>query len=192
MPGAYTVALTYGAYSGSTTVNVTKDFREDVSDEDLKAKGDAHQALMHETELATACFQRLKDINKVVSRVNQHLENLEVDSVKEDIEKSGEEITKKTGKLMDLFLEPEDFEGYDHITLRIMDMLWTAADYIESSKGAPTKTATDYSAYAIEELHKIVAKVNKLVAEDWTAYQKKVEAAKVSLFKTFDPIEHKK
>ena len=112
--------------------------------------------------------------------------------MKEDIEKSGEEITKKTGKLMDLFMEPEDFEGYDHITLRIMDMLWTAADYIASSRGAPTKTATDYSAYAIEELHKVVVKVNKLVAEDWTAYQKKVEAAKVSLFKTFDPIEHKK
>jgi hypothetical protein len=73
-----------------------------------------------------------------------------------------------------------------------MDMLWTAADYIESSKGAPTKTAEDYSAYAIEELHKVVARVNKLVAEDWTTYQKKVEAVEVSLFKTFDLIEHKK
>ena len=93
---------------------------------------------------------------------------------------------------MNLYLEPEDFIGYDHITLRIMDVLWTAADYIASSKGAPTQTANDYSAYAVEELHKIVAKVNKLVAEDWEAYQKKVEAVEVSLFKAFDPIEHKK
>ena len=192
MPGTYTVVLTYGDYSGSTKIKVAKDLREDVSEADLKVKGDAHQALMHEAELATASFERLKDINKTVARVNKHLQNLEADSVRKDIEKAGEAITKKTSELINLYLEPEDFVGYDHITLRIMDVLWTAADYIESSKGAPTQTALDYSSYAIEELYKVVARVNKLVAEDWAAYQKKVEAVEVSLFKTFVPIEHKK
>jgi hypothetical protein len=192
MPGTYTIVLTYGDYAGSTKIKVTKDLREDVSEADLKVKGDAHETLMYETELATASFERLKEINKTVARVNKHLENLEVDSVRKDIEKAGEAITKKTAELMNLYLEPEGFVGYDHITVRIMDMLWTAADYIESSKGAPTKTAEDYSAYAIEELHKVVARVNKLVAEDWTTYQKKVEAVEVSLFKPFDLIEHKK
>ncbi|MBL4578541.1 MAG: hypothetical protein JKX74_08715 [Flavobacteriales bacterium] len=192
LPGKYKIALTYGDYSGSTSIEIAKDIREDVDEAGLKARAAAQQALMDQAELATKTFNRLKEITKIVSTINKHIENLEVDSVKKDIKKSGGEITKKVAKLKNLYMQPEDFVGYDHVTVRLMNILWTAADYIRSCKGAPTKTATDYAAYAVVELHKVVDKVNKFIAEDWAEYQKKVEAIEVSLFKTYEPIELKK
>ncbi|MBL4657038.1 MAG: hypothetical protein JKX73_03495 [Flavobacteriales bacterium] len=192
LPGTYKLNLTFEEYSGSTTIEVTKDVREDISDSDLKAKADAHQALMDQAEMATTSFNHLKEMKSTISRVNEHIEDLEEDSVKKDISKSGKKLAKRISALMNLYMEPEDFVGYDHITTRLMDVLWTAADYIESSGGAPTKTATDYAKYAVKHLMIVVDQVNALVAGDWAAYQKKVDAIEVSLFKTLERVEFKK
>ncbi|MBL4755074.1 MAG: hypothetical protein JKY52_15945 [Flavobacteriales bacterium] len=191
LPGTYKIALTYGDHTGSTSIVVSKDYREDVPDADLKAKAHAYQALMEQAQRFTTSFNRLKEIKKTVASVDKYIINVEADSVKRAIKTAGGKITKKANKLLNLYMQSPDFVGYDHITVRVMDKLWTAADYIGSSKGAPTQTAKDYIAYAVAEMNEVLEKVNKFVAEDWAAYQKKVEAIEVSMFKAYEPIELK-
>ena len=130
-------------------------------------------------------------MKKTVSSVNGRLENVE-DTLKKEIKKEGKAITKKADEIMGKYMLAKDFIGYDHVTYRLMDYLVTSADYINSGKLKPSKTALNYFDFAKKEVQKVLDEVTALTDKEWAAYKEKVEKMDFPIFKDFDSIEIKK
>ena len=188
LPGTYKIVLAYGEYSGTTSIKVRSDPREEVSIEDLKKRALTYDVLQVKIKVLTEAFNRLKEVNKTTEKVNEQLENLE-DSVQKNLRKQGGDISKKVDELMDLFIKSKDFVGYDHVSVRLMDRVWTAMDYIKSGSGVPSITTLDYIKRTEKEMQSVLKRVNLFIAKDWTAYQKAVEESNTSLFKEYEELK---
>ncbi|HIA10926.1 MAG TPA: hypothetical protein EYN69_02505 [Flavobacteriales bacterium] len=191
LPGDYKIILTYGEHSGSTMMKIVADPRENVPVEDLKAKADLYDDWLRVVTAATNAFDRMKKMKKTVSSVNGRLENVE-DTLKKEIKKEGKAITRKADEIMGKYMLAKDFIGYDHVTYRLMDYLVTSADYINSGKLKPSKTALNYFDFAKKEVQKVLDEVTALTDKEWAAYKEKVEKMDFPIFKDFDSIEIKK
>jgi len=188
LPGTYQLLFSYGDNSASTKIKVISDPRETEDLEGLKAKAEMHKDLSKYIEATTEAFNRLKEVKKTVALVNKQMENIE-DSLKKDLQKLGKTITKKTDSLMGLYMKAENFVGYDHITVLLMDHLWTAQDYIMSGKGAPSATAVSYFERAKGETNKVLLAVNDFIEKEWKEYRVKIEETKLNVFKDYKSIE---
>jgi hypothetical protein len=93
--------------------------------------------------------------------------------------------------MQELFLTPKDFEGYDHVTIRLNNLLSTAFSFVRSSAGKMGENGEHAMRAARARLEEVLARVNALFDTQWPAYRSLVESATIPQFEDFEKIEVK-
>ena len=83
----------------------------------------------------------------------------------------------------------KEVQGFSRDPSTVMSRLFTARGYVQSGFNAPDPSAHLALEQAEATLQAAIDEVNAFFADDWAAYQQAVEAAEVSLFETFEPLE---
>ena len=189
VPGTYTVHITYKEGSGQTTVKVLGDPRLPVTQADYEAQ--AAYAAEHQKVVTTATemFNQLKEARKVVKHVNTQLEFAE-EAVKDSLTKDGKAITDTIMAMMHMYMTPQDFVGYDHVTERLNTHLYNANGYFSVSpvKGGVSPTAKVAIAKADKAMQAVHVRFTRFMETDWKAYRAKVEEASLTPFKDFEAV----
>ena len=86
-------------------------------------------------------------------------------------------------------MNSSDFKGIQRSTGKLNSTLYSTSSYIRASPGAPNQAAQVMMSRAREQTEEVLAKINTFFEEDFSEYQKKVEAVQFSLFKEFKPIK---
>ncbi len=187
LPGKYKVVVSFGEHKDSTLLTVHGDPRLDIPMTDRKAKLEAAQAFYKTIGTATLAFDRIREAQKTIKSVNDALSNAD-DAVKKDISAKGKVLQDSLVAMENLFIDPDNQKGIVRSSDNLNSYLFRTFSYLNAGDGAPTQAAQRMMSNAQQKLGDIITKVNEFFATDFAAYQKQVEAAQYSLFKTYEPI----
>ncbi|MBL7817680.1 MAG: hypothetical protein JNL70_21920 [Saprospiraceae bacterium] len=188
LPGRYKVVIALKGEKDSTFVNVKADPRVNVTVKDLEEKDAARKDLSDMTQRITDAFNRLKEANKTVGLVDGSMVNAP-DSTKKDIEKLGKAMKDSILTIQKMFMSPNDAKGIVRVAGVLMDAIQKASFLIATSPGKPSSNAQAAITAAKVKTKEVLTKVNQFFEKDWPKYQQKVEAARSSLFKKYEPIK---
>jgi len=189
LPGNYKLIVQFKGLKDSVNVTVIPDSREGVSFEELSKK--EKWIVQHARLVTTAkdAFDKLKEAVKTIDLINKQLDHVDVhDTIVKTLKKKGKAMNDSIKLLMRSFLLPEDFKGYDHVSVNLERQLSKVGEYIHSSRGEPGATAKSMLVQVEKELNLILDSMNSFFTESWTVYQKEVEQSQLSLFKDYKPI----
>lgn len=176
LPGRYKVIFRYQDAVDSVEVSVEADPRTSYNPEAGRKKRewlDRHEKMV---TAAFEAFERLKSAEEMIATVNSLAKKGDKTTEKE-LKEAGKEVTKAIQKLKELFMTPKDFEGYDHVTLRLNDWLGRSQEYLESSNGPPGANGQAAFEKALSETTQVLEKVNNFLEDEWKTYQEKVKNA---------------
>jgi hypothetical protein len=111
------------------------------------------------------------------------------DSTKKSIAKLGTALKDSVLNMKKLFMATPDAKGINRQPNALMDALFRAMMMANSSDGKPStngQAAIDAAKILARE---VFEKVNTFFGNDWAKYQAKVEAARSTLFKKYEPIK---
>lgn len=186
-PGSYVLHLRYGSYADSAQVQVITDPRLDFNVQDRMDREQYVEEIDGLMEMAYDGFEQLKELKKVIRKVETALSLVE-DSLKNEITDGADSLRQMIRDLQHSVLQPQNFEGYDHVTIRLEDHLWTARGLAYDTYGRFGDNAQNAMAVARNGVTEFVDSVNELVAGYWTEWQQKVEAMDYTLFEEYEPI----
>ncbi len=189
LPGTYKVKINYGSYSDSTSVVVESDPRIDIPMSALRANMELSNevnALREKLAKSTAKLVEAKEIVEVA-------ENLaKADSRSKEELKAVNEANKATGKKIDelldsIFGKRDDRQGITrNPEPTVMNQLSGPLRYMRNDFDGPSSNERNLLRLAKEAVDEAIANIEDFVAKDWPAYQKTIEEAKLSPFKSLD------
>ena len=187
LPGAYTARFTYGDHKDSTTVNVMFDPRVNVNMADLEARLALYDRWETDAKVANDATERIRKAKETVEMVGKRLGDQDDDAAK-DLKKQGKAMADSLTALTEMF-SGKEVQGFSRDPSTVMSRLFTARSYVQSGLNAPDPSAHIALEQAEATLQAAIDEVNAFFAGDWAAYQQAVEAANVSLFEAFEPLE---
>lgn len=190
IPGEYKLVLSYGAYKDSAQVQVIADPRLDFNMQDRIEREGYIEQMDKIMSMTNEAFNLLKDMKGIIGKVEQQLSYVE-DSLKTEIIDGADSLRTIISDLQYVVLSPQDFEGYDHVTIRLEDMLWTAQGHTHNTYGSMGQNGTNALSIAEKEATEFVNSVNDLLSGYWAQWQLKVEAIQYTLFEEYEPIDTK-
>ena len=189
LPGTYKVKISYGSYSDSTSVVVKSDPRIDIPMSALRANlelSNEVNALREKLAKATAKLVDAKEIVKVA-------ENLaKADSRSKEELKAVNDANKTTGKKIDelldsIFGKRDDRQGITrNPEPTVMNQLFGPLRYMGNDFDGPGPNERNLLRLAKEAVDEAITNIEDFVAKDWPAYQKTIEEANLSPFKSLD------
>ncbi len=188
LPGRYKIVIEHKDYKDSTFVNVKTDPRSSITIAQIKAEQNALDDFYKIVKKATAAFEQLKQAKKTIKLVDDQMVNAQ-DTLKKDIAKQGKAMQDSIKTLMEIFLPPQKQKGIVRNNNSLSTYLYRASSYIGNSDGPPSQMAQIATEKAKKETTKALDAVNSFFEKDWSQYQKNAEAAKHSVFKSFEPIK---
>lgn len=188
-PGKYQIHITYKGYKDSTEVMVHENKKAPYAENVYNAKAAKRKELEQMVKAAKDGFDRMKEAQKTIKATNARLEYAEDKALKDSVMNLGKTCTDSIKALQALYRTPKDFEGYDHVTVRLNDLLYAASSYINSADGVPGAT-TDIALKAAEDRLKMVLKrINDFFEKEWKAYRAAAEGVETPMFKDYTPIQ---
>ncbi len=188
LPGTYTVELRYGSYADSAEVEVLADPRIPYDLEGELAK----RAFMAEMESIVAktdaAFEQLKAAKQSLDVVKANMEHVDKED-KDSVMSHTQMMADSLKELMAIYFTPQDFVGYDHVTVRLSDHLQLAMNLLQSSHGEPGANALTAMNNAKAEAKIAIERINTFFAEDWAEYQAFVETIEKPLFPDREPVD---
>ena len=168
-PGMYNSILTLGTHVDTMQMTWSSDPRANF-DWSAYASGKAHRKNVDaEVERLAGLMQELavvEETMKAMMSVWTLLDNTEeVDSLQS---KMSEDIKD----IREMLWTPEDFVGYDHVTVRVMDELYQAMPDLHEGATATDERQLQRVRTSID---KVEAEVNALMSERWAALQAAAE-----------------
>lgn len=190
-PGIYTLEAVYKEDSARRTFEVFDDPRTPKSAADIARHDLALEDFYKRTRPVVEAFDQLKAAKKAVSTIESAIVHVE-DSLQDSIKSLGSILKDSISIMMEVYMISPDFVGYDHVSVRLNDLLWTAYGHLGSSDGAPTANGTLAFNNFLREGEAIVNRVNRFFKEDWKRYQDFVNSVDRPLFKPVEPVEWKR
>ncbi len=187
LPGVYTARISYGDHKDSTTVTVKMDPRIDVKVADLEARLALYDRWEANAKVANDATKRIRKAKETIEAVGKRLGDQDDDAAK-DLKKQGKAMADSLTALTEMF-SGKEVQGFSRDPSTVMSRLFTARGYVQSGFNAPDPSAHLALEQAEATLQAAIDEVNAFFADDWAAYQQAVEAAEVSLFETFEPLE---
>jgi len=187
-PGKYKIILVKDDFKDSTSVTVKPDPRVPFSAEAYNQKEKLNNQLQGYTKAAFDLVTNLNDASKRIGMVNQNIELLE-DSIQAKIKKQGKTCQDSINKYYLFFMTAKDFEGYDHVTVRINNLLGSAGEYINWPTDYPGPQAEIALKNVERELQKAAKSINKFFEANWKNYQDLVKQSEPKLFKEYKPVK---
>ncbi|MEC8335739.1 MAG: hypothetical protein VXZ86_03110 [Bacteroidota bacterium] len=174
-PGDYNAVLTFGTHVDTMQLTWSADPRT-TFDWVAYASGKAHRKLVDaEVERLAGLMQELavaEETMKAMTSVWSLLDSTEdVDSLKANMSGGIKDIRE-------MLWTPQDFVGYDHVTVRVMDELYQAMPDLHEGATATDERQLQRVKAAID---KVEVEVNALMSETWVALQEAAEGLPVTM-----------
>lgn len=187
-PGAYTIEVVYKKDSAQSEFVVNGDPRDPVSAMQIAAREQKVDDYYRRMKPVVQAFDQLREAKKTISRVENMIVNVE-DTLQDSIKSMGKILKDSISTLMELYMTPEDFKGYDHVTERLGDKMWNAYSFLLATNGAPTKNGEDAIKNFLREGEGVVKRINAFFREDWKKYENFVNSVDKPLFKPVEPVD---
>lgn len=185
LPGHYQVKVKYREWTDSIQVNVIDDPRLHISPADRSARNEAQRGLYKTVERAAKAYNRLKEAEKTINRVQEQFVNVP-DSLKKDIVKLGGALKDSIENLKNKFFNHKETKGIQLGRDDLNSLLYGAFGYIGGNMGAPngtTRIAIDKANRYADEL---IGQINTFFDTKWPEYRKKAEAIHYTLFQDWE------
>ncbi|TAF67344.1 MAG: hypothetical protein EAZ55_03235 [Cytophagales bacterium] len=190
LPGSYTVRYTYGDWKDSVQVNVKLDPRLKVSIADMQAKNDLLARLEKSVKTTTDIVDRLNSSKETIEAILKQMPEKEDDALKE-IKKQGKVLQDSIKAFREIITGKDDVQGIfrdsDVLTAEIGQAFW----HLQSSWEKPDSGHLVLVNGVEQKLKDLITRINAFYDKDWRSFQQQVENAKISPFKTYEPIELK-
>ena len=82
---------------------------------------------------------------------------------------------------MALYMTPDDFTGYDHVSIRLNNLLYSAARYVQSAEGKPGENARNAVRIAEKKTKEAARRYQNLRNTAWKDYAQTIEQIKIPL-----------
>ncbi len=179
-PGIYRVYAHFGPWADSNSVEILPDPRTPFDSEAYEAQLQLYSELGKIVNEARLVFEGLRSMKESVLRVNSSIELLP-DSTKEALRDRGKEILDSVKTLMALYMTPDDFTGYDHVSIRLNNLLYSAARYVQSAEGKPGENARNAVRIAEKKTKEAARRYQNLRNTAWKDYAQTIEQIKIPL-----------
>jgi hypothetical protein len=180
LPGTYTIRVTWQGHSGSGTVIVAPDPRFTIAEADRRANLAAILRAGQRQEVATEAVTRLRDAKKAIDQVNERLA-AKNDSASKALRAAGDSLKKKLTEVEELFLGPQDVQGFKDNSTAVLSRIGYAMYAISSSWEAPTAAELAQLQQGEQALQAALPRYNRVMGEDVAAYRQRLAAARVEL-----------
>ena len=184
-PGTYTAVLTLGTHVDSMAMTWVHDPRTAFD----AAK---YEEGVVQMKRAYAEIERLSDLMQelaaadeamdAMSRVWAHLG----DSTTTEVDSLHQEVAEGITTIHDMIWMPEDFVGYDHVTVRVMSLLYDAMPDIREGATANDQRKLEIARGALDEIE---AEVRALMDGPWKALMAAAREVEVTLDGVLDGVQ---
>ncbi len=186
LPGVYKAVLTYKEMKDSAMITVLPDPRMAYEADNAAKAADHHRELMETVSKARKAFDRIRDAQEVIGMVKQQIA-LQEDTTLQELMVRADSLMSELKKLETLFMTAEDFEGYDHVTMRLNDYLYRAMSFVGPFDRAPGQNARRAADKAQEQTDEVLATIRAFFDERWSPWQEEIEKVELSPFRKLKP-----
>ncbi len=188
LPGNYKVRMTYGDVKDSTQLIVKYDPRFNVSQDILEARYKMQKDLGQMLELAATATSRLRESNDLVTEYLKELESRKDENLKPQIDQT-KAVKDSIKAIMDSIVGESQFGlASKPSSPKISQIINSALGYISSSKGNINATDRRVYGFAEDETNRVMNRVNTFYNTSWSSYKQLMEAANLSRFKSYPPL----
>jgi hypothetical protein len=187
-PGEYKAVFQYSKFKDSLVFKLLPDPRFPVSEADFLAR---EAKIAHYTQIAkrgNQAFDQIREARTMIDRYEKILDNVG-DTQRDSLKKLAKPVRDTIKTLMELYLDPEELKGLDHVTLQLGDLYFVTASYLEPISQSPGNNAE----FALQRFERAVQgavlRINRFLENDWLRYRKAMEGAAVPLFKDLPPVK---
>ena len=197
VPGTYSITVKLNDHEFTTSANVLKDPRFQVSTQDLTASYNLqHQAVdMYSTltKAAHALVDSKKDVELIKAMSDKALEKLGKTANKDanpaaNLSKEAEALIKKIAELDKSLRSIPKTNGIVDESYKVSSKIFTAWGYVGSRYGKPSPTAELYLAQGKEALQKGVTEVNNFLSQDVAKFKQQYQQSGLGLLNSAAPI----
>ena len=186
LPGTYKLVFSYEGSTDSTMLTVKSDPRMNISKEGMEENYQMVQPVLKKMAVLAKAIDRIRESEKVMSQVKSMLPETKTEDVKNLMKIS--KVTDDSLKAInaDLF-PPKDIQGlYDNPYL-VIDQLQKmySVIYEREPLDGTEKIILQQSEILTD---KTIKRIQNFFDNQWEAYKKAAEAAKISPFKTYKPL----
>jgi sortilin (neurotensin receptor 3) len=184
LPGSYTVRISHGADTVSTSVLVSPDPRVAFVRSEALVVNDAWEDLLAAQRSATEVADRIRDAQGALERVEDLLEAgdyAEADS----LQAHGDRVGEQLDGFMERFTGPEGLQGFRNDPSLVTSKLRAAGFHLSSGLwSAPTQGAARELIGAQQAVDSLRAEVDAFFAVGgaWSAYRSAVDAVGLTIF----------
>lgn len=174
-PGIYTAILTLGDHRDTVSLTLAADPRVPF-DGERHAEGVALMAEVQEEVGRLASLMQEVALARETVQAMEPIWATQSDSLRAGIDSLSTQFTEGVSDIHDMLWTPEDFVGYDHVTVRVMGQVYDAMPDIQEGASPNAKRKLEVARQAID---KVEEAVEALISDVWLLLLE--EADKLSL-----------
>ena len=164
-PGTYTAVLTMGMHVDSMEMTWVYDPRTEFNDGTYLEGVSQMKRAQYEVERLAALMQELAVADAAMKAMSGAWRNLN-DSTTTIVDSLHKEVAQGITAIHEMIWMPKDFVGYDHVTVRVMSLLYDAIPDIREGITANGERKLEIARKAIDEVE---MEVRSLMDEPWRA-----------------------
>ncbi len=179
LPGTYTVRVSHGQEQSTQSVRVHADPRTSIPIEAMRRRDELRQKWEDHATSLTEAHKRLTRARDAIKRIGEMLsdrDDEDVEALKDQARKSGKRIAELTEQIL-----PKPVQGIRSDPSTIRSQMGRLQGYLSSSWEAPNATERRALRLVEAQVESYLGEIDKFFEEDWKAYEKAVEKAKVSI-----------
>ncbi len=182
LPGEYQVHLKYGELTSSTSINVLSDPRKETTYPNTFLTDIAE--VKNLVNQATKTFTALQKARKSAEYTKGLLAKYEADTAMAYLTDSTEAIIKRIDKLEEWYMSPRGQVGYEHVTVRLNNMLYKAYELATETELRFEEGSNSYLALqrAKSKYLEAKAEINSFLITEFLEYRTMIEAQKLTPF----------
>lgn len=188
LPGMYTVRISYGDHTDSTTVDVQPDPRTEFNRAAQEERLAMYRTYETMIEHATEIMDRIREAREAVDRVNAHLSARD-DSTAANLKKTGMAVDDSLAAFQDEYFGETGKQGIYRNPNTVSSIVGRARSYIFSSARPPSTPEQIALGEARTVLGAFVNMVNDYFRTEWAEYRAEVDAAEITLVDPIEPVE---
>jgi len=176
-PGTYTAVLSLGDHRDTVSMTLAADPRVPFDGErhaegvalmtEVQEEVDRLASLMQDLALARETVQAMEPVWAT-----------QPDSLRTGVDSLSTQFTEGVSDIHDMLWTPEDFVGYDHVTVRVMGQVYDAMPDIREGATPNAKRKLEVARKAVDEVEEAV---EALMTDVWTLLLEEADKLSVSM-----------
>ena len=177
VPGDYRATMSLGEEEAQITLPMRWDPRDPMPEADMAAARALAKEAQDEAARLAAAMQTVAAMNEVLDAMEAVWSALP-DSTTAQVDSLGGEVRSAIDAMHDALWTPKDFVGYDHVTERVMDVLYAAQPDLSEAPGPNSQRKL---ALARAQVDDMLAQVDALKQGLWQALMAAADEVQVGM-----------